>query len=445
MEIHIASLLLGILIVSIIAIISFVFGVKIIRGREKLTHNNKMNELRLKYSILEERYADFKNSQNELEEESRIALKKNEKLHEDNLKLNAELLVAKDKLAFQKNEIERIQQEFTQGFELLSNRILRNNSIEFADFNKAKMLEILTPLQDKILSFESQINRIHKEDIEARSGLSVELKRLVSLNQQLSEDAVNLTNSLRQDNKQQGNWGELVLEKILEKSGLLKGQEYRVQETFKNEEGQSLRPDVVILLPENKHIVIDSKVSLTAYDRFVNTDDEKLRLTYVKQHLLSVKSHINALGAKNYDTLTGINSPDFVLLFIPIESAFSLAVREDAEIFQYAWEMNIVIVSPSTLLATLRTVSSIWKHEKQTQNAFQIANEAGKMYDKFVNFIHEYEKVGLMIGRLQESYDNSHKKLISGKGNVISKIEGLRKMGISNKKEIPQNFSKDLK
>ena len=346
----------------------------------------------------------------------------------------------REKLSSQKAELEELQKRFTTEFENIANKLLEEKSRKFTEQNKINLDVILDPLKEKIKSFEEKVEKTYKEESAERITLKAEIKSLVEMNKQISDEANNLAKALKGDNKKQGNWGEIILEKILERSGLQKDSEYRTQVTSTNVDGSTIKPDVVIYLPDEKNIIIDSKVSLVAYEAFVNSESEEERERYRKDHLLSIKSHIKTLSDKNYQTAAGFNTPDFVLLFVPIESSFSIAIQADQDLFNYAWERKIVIVSPSTLLATLRTIASVWKQEKQTRNAMEIANESGKLYDKFVGFIEDMEKLGKQLETVQNSYDEAKKKLSTGNGNLVTRVENIRKLGAKNTKNIPQKF-----
>ena len=250
---------------------------------------------------------------------------------------------------------------------------------------------------------------------------------------QIQTDANNLTKALKGDNKKQGTWGEIVLERVLETSGLVKDREYSIQKSLNSAEGARLQPDVIINLPDEKNLIVDAKISLVAYERMVSAEDEEEKLIYLKQHLLSIKNHIDGLSAKNYQHLYAINSPDFVLLFLPIEASFSITVQADTEIFNYAWNRKVVLVSPTTLLATLRTIASIWKVDRQNKNVFEIAEEAGALYDKFVGFLNDMEKIGKHIEQTQKAHDDAFKKLQYGSGNLIGKVEKIKKLGAKTK------------
>lgn len=343
-----------------------------------------------------------------------------------------------EKLKVQKAEIEDIQKKFTTEFENLANKILKQNTIDFSENNQKKINEILTPLKEKLQSFEKQVNETYEKGLKDQTDLKAELKKLYDLNNHISAEAHNLTQALKGDVKKQGNWGELVLERILERSGLTKGQEYETQFSMRNEEGGNVRPDVIIKLPDNKHIIIDSKVSLIAYEQYVNTDDPDEKDTFGRMHLESIKNHVKGLSDKSYAQTEALNSPDFVLMFLPIESSFSMAVQKDIDLFNFAWDRRVVIVSPSTLLATLKTIESIWKREKQTQNAIEIASEGGKLYDKFAGLVEDLRKLGAQLDTVQKTYQEANKKLYMGSGNLIGKVQNLQKLGAKNTKTLPE-------
>src|ERR1043165_8649741 len=346
----------------------------------------------------------------------------------------------RQKLTDQKAELEQLNQKFTKEFENLANRILDEKSQKFTEQNRNNLDVILNPFKERLKEFEQKVDQAYKTESTERITLKTEIKNLIDLNKQISEEANNLATALKGDNKQQGNWGEVVLEKILERSGLNEGTEYRTQLTSTNMNGDKIRPDVVIFLPDNKHIVVDSKVSLIAYSACVNATTEEDRLKYLKQHIDSLRSHVKLLSDKGYQTASGLESPDFTLLFVPIESSFSLAVQGDSELFNFAWDKKIVIVSPSTLLATLRTIASIWKQERQTRNAMEIAEEGGKLYDKFVGFYEELVKVGKKMDDAKIDYSEAMKKLYDGTGNLVRRAEKMRELGAKSTKQLPQNI-----
>ena len=340
----------------------------------------------------------------------------------------------------QKEEVEKLQEKFTKEFENLANKILEEKSNKFTEQNKENMKNILSPLQDKIQLFEKKVEDTHKESIDYHAALRQQILGLREMNIQMSKETINLTKALKGDSKMQGNWGELVLERVLEKSGLEKGREYEVQQAFTNEDGNRVFPDVVINLPDGKKMIVDSKVSLTAYEKYINEEDDSLKLGYLKEHVLSIKRHVEQLGNKNYHDLYQIESPDFVLLFIPIEPAFAMALNEDSNLYNKAFEKNIVIVTPATLLATLRTIDSMWTNQKQQENALEIARQAGALYDKFEGFVSDLIRIGKKIDETKTEYAGAMSKLVEGKGNLIVSAEKLKKMGAKAKKALPENI-----
>ena len=342
----------------------------------------------------------------------------------------------------QKQEVEKLQEKFTKEFENLANKILEEKTNKFTEQNKENMKNILSPLQDKIQLFEKKVEDTHKESIDYHAALRQQILGLSEMNAQMSKETVNLTKALKGDSKMQGNWGELVLERVLEKSGLEKDREYYVQQAHTSEDGQRVYPDVVINLPDGKKMIVDSKVSLTAYEKFSNEEDDNLRTSYLREHINSIKRHVDQLGEKNYHDLYQMESPDFVLLFIPIEPAFAIALNEETTLYNKAFEKNIVIVTPSTLLATLRTIDSMWTNQKQQENAYEIARQAGALYDKFEGFVADLVKVGNKIKDSKTEYDAAMNKLVDGKGNLITSIEKLKKMGAKAKKSLPESVLK---
>jgi DNA recombination protein RmuC len=339
----------------------------------------------------------------------------------------------------QKQEVEKLQEKFTKEFENLANKILEEKTSKFTQQNKENLQNILSPLQDKIQLFEKKVEDTHKESIDYHAALRQQIVGLKEMNEQMSKETLNLTKALKGDSKMQGNWGELVLERVLEKSGLEKDREYYVQQSHINEDGQRVFPDVVINLPDGKKMVVDSKVSLTGYEKYINEEDEALKNTHLKEHVNSIRRHVEQLGEKNYHDLYQIESPDFVLLFIPIEPAFAIALNEDTALYNKAFERNIVIVTPSTLLATLRTIDSMWANQKQQENAFEIARQAGALYDKFHGLLADLISVGKKIDDAKVGYSDAMNKLADGKGNLITSVEKLKKMGAKAKKSLPEN------
>jgi len=337
----------------------------------------------------------------------------------------------------QKQEVVQLQEKFTKEFENLANKILDEKSSKFTEQNKENIKNILTPLQEKIQLFEKKVEQTHKESIDYHAALRQQIFGLKELNEQMSKEAVNLTKALKGDSKMQGNWGELVLERVLEKSGLEKDREYSVQQSFTRADGTRVMPDVIINLPDGKKMIVDSKVSLTDYERYIN-EDEELKEKHLKDHIQSLRKHVDQLSAKKYEDIYEMESPDFVLLFVPIEPAFAIAINRDNTLYNRAFEQNIIIVTPATLLATLRTIDSMWNNEKQQRNAIEIARQAGALYDKFEGFVTDLTKVGKKMDEAKSEYRGAMNKLVEGRGNIIISIEKLKKMGAKAKKSISE-------
>lgn len=407
-------------------------------------------------------FARFKASQQLLESETRLRVEEeknktlitqvedlNQKLASDRSRIEslshslstteANFRNLQEKLDDRQKEFKELQEKFAAEFENLANKILEEKSKKFTDLNKTTIGDMLNPLKEKISDFEKKVELSHKESIERNSALREQLINLKELNQQITKEAGNLTKALKGDTKAQGNWGEYILESILEKSGLVKGREYFMQESLTTEDGKRLQPDVVIKLPDNKNLIIDSKVSLIAYDRFVNAEEDEKQL-HLKQHIQSLRQHIKGLSEKNYQKLYSIGSLDFVLLFVPIEPAFSTAAQHDREIFSDAFEKNIVIVSPSTLIATLRTIASIWKQEHQNKNTIEIARQATALYEKFKGFTDDLVELGQQLKRSQSAYEGAMNKLSTGTGNLVRRVEEFKKLGIQPSKNIDQRL-----
>jgi DNA recombination protein RmuC len=346
-----------------------------------------------------------------------------------------------EKLENQKLEIETLQKRLTSEFENIATKILKERSDEFSVSNHKSLSEILNPLKERIQLFEKKVDETYDKELRDKISLREEVRKLTELNTRVSEEANNLTKALKGDIKKQGNWGEVILERVLERSGLTKGQEYEREVVVEGADHMVQRPDVIIQLPDNKHIVIDSKVSLVAYERLMSAETEEKRVVYLKDHINSLRSHVKLLGEKNYQNAQNINTPDFVLMFLPIEASFSVAVQGDSEIFSYAWERKIVIVSPTTLLATLRTISSIWKQENQTKNAQEIARLSGALYDKFIGFTEDMAKIKANIDRTSSAYDDAMKKMKDGSGNIIRTAEKIKELGAkTGNKSLPAGF-----
>ncbi len=347
--------------------------------------------------------------------------------------LDSEKRISQEKLEqFNESKI-----QLTDHFKTLAQEILEEKSQRFASQNQQNLDLLLKPLQEKISDFRKRVDDVYSEESKERASLQTEIHNLTALNMKMSQDANALTKALRGDSKAQGNWGELVLETILESSGLRKGHEFDVQDTQRNNDGQLLYPDVVIHLPDNKHVVIDSKVSISAYTRSVQTDNPDDQMAELTAHVNSIRSHMSGLSAKNYQDLYGLGAIDFVLMFIPIEPAFLAAISHQSGLFQEALTKNIVLVCPSTLHATVRTIAHVWRQENQNRNAQEIARQCGALYDKFVGFVHDLDNVGDKLSQTQKSFDEAYKKLSTGNGNLVRSAQKVRELGVKPNKSLP--------
>ncbi len=351
--------------------------------------------------------------------------------------LEADYRNLEDKLFTQKSELETLQARFTHEFKILAADILEDKSRRFTEQNRSQLDELLRPLGEKILAFEKRVEQTYDVELRDKISLREEIRQLHTASLKLGQDADNLTRALRGDTKRQGNWGELILEKVLERSGLTPGVEYRTQVTTRNASADLIRPDVVVFLPDEKHLIVDAKVSLVAYESWVRCEDDGERDRCLTAHVLSVRNHVRQLGDKSYFSGEDFASPEFTLLFMPIESAFSLALQRDADLFQFAWERRIVLVSPTTLLATLRTVASVWKMEKQSRHALEIARLSGELYDKLAGVLDDFTKIGRQLETARTDYGDAMKRLYEGKGNVVRTAEKIRELGARHTKNLP--------
>ena len=354
--------------------------------------------------------------------------------------INADYRNLKEKLEEQKSELAEMQDQLKEQFENLANKILEEKSAKFTKQNRENLDQLLKPLGENLESFKKKVQETYDEENRQRAGLKEQIRQMAEMNQQMSEDAKNLTKALKGDSKTQGNWGEVILERILERSGLTKGREYEVQQKAMTEEGKRLFPDVVVHLPDEKFLIIDSKVSLTDFERFVSADEDMEAEVALKRHVNSIRTHVKGLSAKNYQQIHGDQSPDFVLLFVPIEPAFAAALQADGDLYYEAFDQNIVIVSPSTLLATLATISSVWKQEYRNENVREIAKRGGALYDKFILFLESMEEIGTRIKQTQNSYEEAVQRLSKGRGNVIRQVEMLKEMKVDSTKQLPESF-----
>jgi DNA recombination protein RmuC len=379
----------------------------------------------------------------DLEEKKRDLDKAREEVNQANQRIAVSIEKFKsqeEKLATLKDELENINKKYTTEFENIANKILEEKTQKFTDQNKTNLDTILTPLRERITEFSEKVEKAYKEENTERITLKAEIKQLVELNKQVSEEANNLAKALKGDSQQQGSWGEFILESVLEKSGLVKDREYFIQESFSTGTNSRVRPDVIVKLPENKNIIIDSKVSLVAYERFVSEQDEMAKANHLKEHIQSIKNHIKGLSEKNYQDLHKVGSLDFVLLFVPIESAFALGIQNESKLFTDAFEKNIMLVSPSTLLLALRTIANIWRTEYQNKNAVEIGRLAGAMYDKLVGFTSDMEDIKKSLDKTNENYEKAINKLSQGKGNVMNTAQNIKKLGAKTSKNLPEHF-----
>jgi len=388
----------------------------------------------------EERNKIYEENIKKLESELTSERNKRIDLNSLNSTLQADYNNLQNKLSEQKEEIGQLQKKFTIEFENLANKIFDEKTNKFSEQSKSNLAEILNPLKEKISDFEKKVDETSKESIRGNASLREQLQMLKDMNLQITQEAKNLTQALKGGTKTQGSWGEFILENILQKSGLVKGREYKIQEVIYSEEGRRFQPDVIVSLPENKSVIIDSKVSLIAYEKCISAEDDIERQLSLKEHIASIRNHIRNLSSKNYQSLYQLESLDFVLMFMPIEPAFALAVQNDAELFNDAFDKNIVIVSPSTLLATLRTVASIWRQENQNRNALEIARQSGALYDKFQALITDLIDLGKRITTMQRGYEEAMKKLYTGKGNLVTSVERIKRLGANTTKSLPQQL-----
>ena len=441
------SLIIG-LVVGII--ISFFFTKMLMKSKNELVkekmendNNNRVLELEKEKSQLEERVTRI----NEMEVQASklnedLELKRNEATEFEKRIVELETSLEKERKAtIEKLKLlEESKEELKNEFKNLSTEILEEKSRKFTETNKENINGILSPLKEEFEKFRNKVDEVYINDTKDRTALKTQIEGLRDLNEKLGKDALNLTNALKGDSQKQGAWGEVILERVLEESGLHKGREYETQLSFNDEEGKRKRPDAIVHLPNNKDVIIDSKVSIVAYQNYHKTDSDTEREKFLKDHLNSIKTHVKGLSLKNYADIEEIKTLDYVLMFIPIESAFMLAMENDPELFSNAFEKNIVIVTPSTLLVTLKTIQNIWRYEKQNKHAQEIAKNAGNLHDKFVNFTDSLLEIGTSLNRASKSYDTALNRLKTGKGNLISQAQKIKELGVKSKKELSSNL-----
>lgn len=402
----------------------------------------QLQRAKVKEVAATERLAAKQDELDSLQTSASELLVENKSLKSDIQAYREELATIKTSLELERKQFEEkldllneSREQLSTAFKNIANEIFEDKSKKFTATNKESLSAVLTPLQDKIQQFEKRVEETYDKESKERFSLAKEIENLQKLNNRISEEAVNLTNALKGDNKAQGSWGEFVLESILEKSGLVKGREYEVQVNLKDEEGGKAQPDVIVHLPESRDIILDSKVSLKAWDAYCATDDNLVKQEALKQHVASIRNHVKLLSSKDYQNLVGVNSLDYVFMFMPIEAAYSAALQEDTELFQYAFERNIIFVVPTTLLTTLKTVQNLWRLAQQNQNANEIAEKAGALYDKFVAFVDDLDEVGQRIDSARKSFDKAHNKLVSGRGNLVKRAESLKELGAKTSKQ----------
>jgi len=381
----------------------------------------------------------IENSKNEIDKKENTIVQLNTQL----ATTSTDLKNMQAKLQENKKEVEEVRTKFQLEFKNLANEILEEKSKKFTEQNKTNISDILKPLNAKIQEFEKKVSETYDKESKQRFSLEKEIQRLAELNQQISQDASNLTNALKGQSKMQGDWGELILEKILESTGLVKDREYSVQQSFTDKDGKRLQPDVVINYPGNRDVIIDSKVSLVAFEKYSSASKEEDQKQAAKEHLLSVRRHIDELSKKNYHSLYQLNSLDFVFLFMPIEPAYMLAMQLDSELWKYAYDKQIIIMSPTILITALKMVAGLWQQENQSKNVQEIAKQSGQLYDKFVGFLGDLQDIGKKLSATQTAYDNSMNKLQDGKGNLVRRVELIKELGAKTKKSIPLLFLED--
>jgi len=412
--------------------------------------DKKHNELEKQLSQIQAKLESSEKNYQSLYESHQELLIKNEKLREDNSKFhtnNARLLTkleSETRHTQQQMELMKThKQELKSEFEVMAKKIFEGNSQKFAEFSKENLDNMIKPLQLQIAEFKKQVSDTYNVESQERAVLKNEILSLKKLNEKISQDAINLTNALKGENKQQGVWGEMVLEHVLEASGLRKGFEFEREVSLRTEDGDLLRPDVIVHLPDNRDLIIDAKTSLVAYERFINEKDEIQKEGYLKAHLDSIRSHVNVLAQKNYERLKEVQTLDFIFMFMPIEGALAVALEHDSSVYDEAFKKKILLVGPTTLLVAMRAVENVWKHERQNQNAKEIARRAGAMYDKFVGFSEDLLKISKQIDTIQSSFNAARNKLSDGKGNLVRQVEQLKELGAQTSKELPKEIQKD--
>ncbi len=408
----------------------------------KALHQEKsaLEQLNVHYKLLEENYLKQENGYNLLQ-------KRNEDLVEENNRLNLTLRETQIQMEEQEKQtqeklkmLEEHRSELKEEFAQLASRIFESNSKDFSKLSQESLSSIIKPMESQLSEFKQQINRLYSDESKERAMLKQEIMSLKELNQQISQDAINLTNALKGEKKQQGIWGEMILEKVLESSGLRKGIEYTREVPLKNDDGKTYRPDVLVHLPDKRDLIIDAKTSLNAYEKYISADSDKMKEIHLNEHINSMRKHIKDLASKNYEKLLGINTLDFIFMFVPIEGALALALEKDSSLYDDAFKKQILLVGPTTLLIAMRAIENVWKYEKQNQNAKEIARRAGALYDKFVSFSEDMVKLSKQFETLQNSFESAKKRLSEGRGNIVRQVEQLKEMGAKTSKSIPKEI-----
>ncbi len=391
-----------------------------------------------RYQALQERFDELQDErqqgQQKLDQQQTLLIKLTARLKDAEATLRSERLAAAEKLQLQQEAEQRLSQQF----ENLANRIFEQNSGNFRELNQNSLDLLLTPLKEQLEGFRRQVGETHAQETAQRHSLKFELERLAELNVRMTEEAAALTRALKGDSKQQGNWGEVVLARILSECGLREGHEYHTQVNIEVEKGKRYQPDVIVHLPQEKDIIIDAKVSLTAYERWYNAEDELEKAVALKEHVASVRNHIRELGRKDYQQLPGVRTLDYVLMFVAVEPAFLSAMEADPSLVRYGLDNNILLVSPTNLMVALRTIENLWRYERQNQNARQIAERAGRLYEKLRLFVEEMQQMGGSLHKAQESYDKAMGRLVNGRGNLIAQVERFRELGVEVTKSLPE-------
>lgn len=435
--------LVGGLILLALALGFFIGRAMAKREDETPELKGKVEEFKAKLSAEESKSSDLKGELASLKKDLELIRAEKEKAAILISKLETEKVNAEQRIEAQKNDISEMQEKFSKDFSLLANRIFEEKTQNFSKQSKESLDQLLSPLKEKISAFEKKVEETHKERIRETSGLKAELKTLREMSSKMTEEAENLTRALKNDTKVQGNWGEMILESILESSGLRKDREYFLQKNFSTDEGRRLQPDVMIKLPDDKWVVIDSKVSLNSYEEFISEENEAKKPKHLRNHLLSLKNHIRSLYDKKYHEAASGKNLDFILMFVPIEPAYLLALHEEHSLFHEAYDKGIVMVSPTTLIASLKIISTTWKHEYQNKNALDIAERGKYLLEKFIGFTEDFEKIGDQLDRTSLIYQDAMKKLRDGRGSLVSQARKLEQLGVKTSKKISDKLLTD--